>query len=115
MKTLEIKRLICVDDISHNEWLAYRKKGIGGSDIASILGLNPYRSALALYSEKIDEEIQPEEENIAAELGLELEPFLARKFEKWIKKHENLDVVLEREPYILQHPQYEYMLVNLDR
>lgn len=115
METLELKRLVCVDDISHDEWLLYRKKGIGGSDIASILGLNPYRSSLALYFEKVTEEITPEEENIAAELGLELEPFLARKFEKWIKKNENLDVVLEREPYILQHPRYEYMLVNLDR
>ncbi|MHB8278710.1 MAG: YqaJ viral recombinase family nuclease [Candidatus Humimicrobiaceae bacterium] len=115
MEILELKRLVCVDDLSHENWLKFRKKGIGGSDIASILGLNPYRSALALYFEKVTEEILPEEENIAAELGLELEPFLARKFEKWIKKTEDLDVVLEREPYILQHPQYEYMLVNLDR
>lgn len=115
MKTLELKRLVCIDDISHDEWLNFRKKGIGGSDIASILGLNPYRSSLALYFEKVTDEIKPQEENIAAELGLELEPFLARKFEKWIKKNEGLDIVLEREPYILQHPQYEYMLVNLDR
>lgn len=115
METLEIKKFVCTEELSHDEWLRYRKRGIGGSDIGSILGLNPYRSALALYSEKIDEEIKPEDENIAAELGLELEPFLSRKFEKWIKKEEGLDIVLEREPFILQHPQFEYMLVNLDR
>jgi len=33
-------------------WLVYRKEGLGSSDIASIMGLNPYRNALAIYNEK---------------------------------------------------------------
>lgn len=35
------------------EWLDFRKRGIGASDVASILGLNPYRSAYQLFLEKM--------------------------------------------------------------
>ena len=38
-------------------WLKLRKKGIGGSDASSILNLNPYRSSVNVYMEKIDENI----------------------------------------------------------
>ena len=39
-------------------WLKLRKKGIGGSDASSILNLNPYRSSVNVYMEKIDENIE---------------------------------------------------------
>src|SRR5699024_12872370 len=35
-------------------WLKLRKKGIGGSDASSILNLNPYKSSVNVYMEKID-------------------------------------------------------------
>lgn len=40
---------------SRADFLAERKRGIGGSDVASILGLSRYRSALHVYLEKRDE------------------------------------------------------------
>ena len=36
----------------HQQWLKDRKKGIGGSDAACILGLNPYKSNVQLWEEK---------------------------------------------------------------
>ncbi|EGO6519698.1 YqaJ viral recombinase family protein, partial [Enterococcus faecalis] len=30
--------------MSYQEWLEDRRKGIGGSDVATILGLNQYKS-----------------------------------------------------------------------
>ena len=42
-------------DMPKDEWLRKRKCGIGGSDASSILGLNPYRSSMTVYIEKIDE------------------------------------------------------------
>ena len=41
-------------DMSKEQWLEARKCGIGGSDAASILGLNPYKSSVSVYIEKID-------------------------------------------------------------
>lgn len=34
------------------EWLSERRKGIGGSDAAAILGLNPYKTNVELWEEK---------------------------------------------------------------
>ena len=38
--------------IERGEWLKLRQNGIGGSDAAAILGLNPYKSPLAVYADK---------------------------------------------------------------
>lgn len=40
-------------DMDRQEWLNIRKSGIGGSDAASVLGLNPYRSSISVYIDKI--------------------------------------------------------------
>lgn len=41
-------------NLSHSkEWHEERKKGIGGSDAAAVLGMDPYRSPLAVYYDKI--------------------------------------------------------------
>lgn len=34
-------------------WLAARRRGLGGSEVAAILGLHPYKSALSVYADKI--------------------------------------------------------------
>ncbi len=33
-------------------WLEFRKQGIGGSDAAAILGLNPYKTNVQVWEEK---------------------------------------------------------------
>lgn len=37
---------------SRGEWLKQRKKGIGGSDAAAIVGMNPYKTNVELWLEK---------------------------------------------------------------
>lgn len=34
-------------------WLQARKQGLGGSEVAAILGLHPYKSALEVYADKV--------------------------------------------------------------
>lgn len=36
----------------HDEWLAIRDKGIGGSDVGTILGINSYKTDFQLWQEK---------------------------------------------------------------
>ena len=38
--------------MTREDWLEERKKGIGGSDAATILGLNPYKTSIDLWEEK---------------------------------------------------------------
>lgn len=40
------------------EWLKARKQGIGGSDIATVLGMSPYASAVNVYLDKTSEAIE---------------------------------------------------------
>lgn len=39
--------------LSREEWLAYRRQGIGGSDAASIMGISPFRTARDIYYDKL--------------------------------------------------------------
>ena len=110
-----MRKLILTKNISKEEWLKVRRKGIGGSDIAGVCGLSAYKSPLSIYLDKKDLLPETDEENIAMELGLELEPYLSKKFVKWIKENEGIDIELKEMTYILQDDKVDYFLVNLDR
>lgn len=65
---------------NREEWKALRKKYIGGSDAASVVGMNHFRSAYAPWAEKTG--LLPGfEGNLATEVGGYLEEFVAKKFE----------------------------------
>ncbi|MBA7578609.1 hypothetical protein ES708_20474 [subsurface metagenome] len=102
------------EGLSKADWLRFRQTGIGGSDIASVCGINQWKSPLALWHEKTEKIKDDEEENLPAELGIYLEPFMKRRFESWIKKEEGIDIVVASVPYILQHKENPIALANLD-
>ena len=41
--------LVSTEDLPREQWLEYRRKGIGGSDAAAVLGISPFRSGRDLY------------------------------------------------------------------
>ena len=51
-KSQSALRLVKTKDLSRDEWLQARRSGLGSSDAATALGLNPYQSRLALWIEK---------------------------------------------------------------
>src|SRR5690625_2451171 len=59
-------------DMSREDWLKERQKGIGGSDASAILGFNPWKSPFELYIEKTRETVQ-EIDNEAIKKGNVLE------------------------------------------
>lgn len=64
---------------SRKEWLDARRSGIGGSDAAAILGVDPYRSALEVYCDKIGI-AEPQADNDAMKWGRKLEPLVAEAY-----------------------------------
>ena len=66
---------------TREEWLDARKGGIGGSDAAAILGVDPYRSALEVYCDKIGI-AEPQEDNDAMKWGRKLEPLVAEAYQE---------------------------------
>lgn len=105
-----MKALIFADkrNMTREDWLEQRKKGLGGSDSSGILGLNPYCSAFQVYCDKVD--LLPEQpDNEAMRQGRDFEEYVAKRFEEASgKKTKNCN-------YILQHPHYPFMLANVDR
>ncbi|KGG81081.1 hypothetical protein Y919_02665 [Caloranaerobacter azorensis H53214] len=94
--------------LSHEEWLKWRQKGIGGSDAAAIAGLNPHRSPIKVYLEKIGQ-AEPEEDNERMRIGRDLEPYVAYRFS------EATGLKVRRRNATLQHPKYPYMIADVDR
>ena len=94
--------------MSREEWLESRRNGIGGSDASAILGVNPYSSPLKVYMDKIGKGVE-EEENEAMRQGRDLEPYVAERF------CEYTGLKVKKCNRILQHPEYPWMLANIDR
>ena len=107
MKQNAIK-IAAVKDLSHEQWLELRRSGLGGSDAATVMGLNPYSSKLTLYADK--KGILPEKEDTERmRLGRDLEEYVAQRFcEETGKK-------VKRSGWMWQHPTYEFVLANIDR
>lgn len=65
--------------IDRQAWLEARRKGIGGTDAAAILGLSRYRTAIDVWEDKLG--LAPERPATAAmEWGLRLEDAIARAY-----------------------------------
>lgn len=90
-----------------------RRLGIGGSDIAAIVGINKWLSPLDVYLEKISTE-DPYEEEISLigpnpiEWGNIMEPVIIKHFERAT----DLNCTTELETFV--HSQYPYMRANVD-
>jgi putative phage-type endonuclease len=78
----EIRTATREDHPDKASWLQARTRGLGGSDAAVILGRSPYKSPLALYSEKIGLVEPPDTQSEAAEWGVLLETKVAEKYAK---------------------------------
>lgn len=61
------------------QWLEERRQGIGGSDVAPILGFSPWSTPLNVWMEKTGRAL-PKPENEAMRIGTELEDFVARRY-----------------------------------
>jgi len=41
--------IVSTENLSEADWLEYRRKGIGGSDAAAVMGLSPFCTTRDLY------------------------------------------------------------------
>ena len=47
--------LVETEGLSKEQWLRYRKQGIGGSDVASLLGISKWKSEIELWLDKTNQ------------------------------------------------------------
>jgi putative phage-type endonuclease len=97
----------------NKDWKLARKKGIGGSDAAAILGFSPWKSPMDVYLDKTGmAEDVPEDKNrqFLLELGTQLEPVIARLYERETGKH-----LQQPSPAMWTHSKHEILLGHPDR
>ncbi|MBU66047.1 MAG: hypothetical protein CL858_11415 [Cupriavidus sp.] len=107
-------RLVSTQDMSRGDWLEVRKQGIGGSDAAAAVGLNPYKSQLELWLEKTGREAElrkpdPDDDTEPIYWGTLLEPLVAAHYTKRTGNR------VRRVNAVLQHREIPFMLANIDR
>ena len=103
-----MKKLVSTVGLSREDWLKYRKMGIGGSDAGAICGLNPYSSAMQVYYDKTSA-VTEDEDKEAMRQGRELEQYVAERF------MEATGLKVRRANAIFMHEKNPFMLANVDR
>ena len=73
--------LVSTDGLPYEDWLAYRKLGLGGSDASVVCGINRFKSPVELWLEKTGQ-LPPQDVGEAAYWGNVLEPFVKDEFTK---------------------------------
>lgn len=89
------------------EWLKTRQTGIGGSDVAAILGLSKWKTPLDVYNAKIAEN-PVEESNASIEWGNRLEPVIRQKYADVT----GIPVTIPNTTF--RHPEHPFMIANVD-
>ncbi len=99
--------------ISNEKWLAERRKGIGGSDVAAVLGLSPWRTPLQVFFAKTGRP-DPYEDTSDRKLelmhfGNVLEDIVSKEFQA------RLGLKVQRVNFPITAGKNEWMRANIDR
>lgn len=96
--------------MDRREWLEARRKGIGASDVASIMGYG-YGSPLKVWLSKVHPEMLEEEDNKELlEFGLDVEPAIARAYSRATGRK-----IVDISGYdIVSHPKYPEVFCTPD-
>lgn len=100
--------LVETEKLSKEEWLRWRKRGIGGSDVSCLLGINRWKSEIEIWLDKTNQTNEPLVENEAMIWGNIMEPVIRNHFAKVTGK-----AVVELKA-MLQHPEHPFMIADVD-
>lgn len=106
------------------EWYAFRKNGIGGSEMATVLGLDRYNTVARTYHEKLGTIPHRNIDNAKMFFGRYMEDNIARLWEYydgtpegWIENFKNNKVIRQCRNvngYVV-NPSYPWLFASLDR
>lgn len=103
-----MKILVKTGNLTRKEWLKWRIKGIGGSDVSVITGINKFRSVFQLWLEKTGQVMPEETENEFTHFGTVLEPVVKKEFMK------RTGLKVRAKKVLLQSEEYPFMIADLD-
>lgn len=91
-----------------SDFLKSRQSGLGGSDIATLFGINPYSTKLELYLQKRGE-IEPTADTRLTRTGRAMEQVIA------VMVAEREGAKLRKINRTLRHPKHDYLIAHIDR
>lgn len=102
--------VLAVDSVTdaRTEWLVERRTGLGGSDVAGVLGLSPWQSPWSVWADKVGLLPLDADATDAQEFGLMAEPMLRDYFHRRTGLH-----VIGAQTAIT-HPDHPWARVTLD-
>jgi len=111
-------------DKSYDEWIQFRTRGLGASEIGTLMGVNSWKSPAELYYQKIGLIPQKVEPNIPMFMGTILEKTVAEIFEYWdgddasmLRNYESqtkVRTLYEPVGYVV-NPEYPHLFFSPDR
>ncbi len=90
------------------DWLKGRQSGIGGSEIAAIVGLSQYRTPMQVWESKVNP-VQDEETSQPAYWGTVLEDVVAKEYALRTGRK------VQRLTKQMMHPDFSFAIANIDR
>lgn len=93
---------------NQEEWLRIRKQYLTGTDAGAVCGMNPYKSAMQVYHDKVSPEVELKD-NESMRLGRDLEDYVAARFMEATGKK------VRRSNAMYVSDQYPFMMANVDR
>lgn len=103
-----MKVLVKTNGMGREEWLKWRRMGIGGSDASVIAGANKFRSVFELWLDKTGQAVPDRAESEYAHFGNILEPVVRKEFMR------RTGLKVRRKMAILQSEEHPFMLADLD-
>ncbi len=103
--------VVDTENLTEQEWLDYRRGGIGGSDVSIIFGVSHFRTGRELYYDKVGIKPAKEDEDstwIQKKMGHLLEDLVAEIF----SKKTGLKVFQIKKMF--SHPKYPFMRADVD-
>lgn len=102
--------VVSTDGLPEEDWLQYRRQGIGGSDVAACMGLSPFVTMRDLWRDKMGmPPAVPDNRNqLAKEIGHRLESLVAEEFAR------KTGMMVYKIKKMFAHPQYPFMLADTD-
>ena len=107
-------KYISTVDMTREEWLDIRRKSIGGSDAAAIIGLSKWATPYTVWAEKTGR-LPEKEDTEAMRLGRDLEKYVAERWcEETGKRVRRRNAIIYNEAYPFAHANVDRLVIGED-
>lgn len=100
--------MVSTKDLTREQWLKLRRKGIGGSDASVVMGKNPWRSIQQLWEDKTGKTPVQENSNEYTYWGNVMEGIIRKEFMN------RTGLKVRQKHFMMLHPQFQFMFADVD-